>query len=150
MPRKKVEEREDGQLLPFVQSDDRSYRAAMARARGMDWAEIAELEEYNSPADARLSVTAYIQRAAMVIDEAQRVEALNMTMLRLDVLLQKAWAQVDQGDLKAIDTCLRIIMQQAKLWGFEDRTERVTNNTVIVRPEDFAKTFQSHVEGRSA
>ncbi len=150
MARKKAEEREDGQLVPLIQSDDRGYRAALHRARGMDWAEIARLEDYNSEVEARVSVTAYIQRAAMQMDEAHRVEALNLTMYRLDELLKKAWAQADEGDLKAIDTCLRIISQQAKLWGFEDRSERVTNNTVIVRPEDFAKTFQAHVEGRAS
>ena len=35
MPRKKAEPREDGQLVPFIQSDDRSYRASLLRAQGM-------------------------------------------------------------------------------------------------------------------
>lgn len=150
MPRKKAEPREDGQLVSFIQSDDRSYRASLLRAQGMPWAEIATQEGFTDEVEARVSVTAYIQRAAMAVDEAHRVEALNLTMYRLEVLLQKAWAHVEEGDLKAIDTALRIIVQMAKLWGFEDRSERVTNNTVIVRPEDFAKTFQSHVEGRAS
>lgn len=150
MPRKKAEVREDGALVPLVQTDDRGYDAAMLRASGMPWDQIATTLDFTGANEARVTVNAYVQRAAMQADQAMRQEALDLTMLRLDQLLIMAWQQAEAGDLKAIDTCVRIIAQQAKLWGFEDRSERVTNNTVIVRPEDFAKTFQAHVEGRAS
>jgi len=152
-PRKKRETREDGvvALVPGVlEEDDRPYTAYKLRNQGYDWRTVASLTGYGDEAQARLSVQAYMQRTAMSQVQARRDEVLTMQMDRLDDLYRLAYAQASEGDLKGVDSCVRIVGQVSKLWGLEDKSEKITNQTVVVTDAEFAETLKAHVQGRSA
>ena len=150
-PRKKREPRADGvvAIVPdVVEDEERPYLAYKLRNQGHDWPDIARMTGYEDAPHARLSVQAYMQRTAMAQSQERREEVLAMQMDRLNDLYRIAYAQADQGDLKGVDSCVRIVSQVSKLWGLEDRSEKVTNQTVVVTEGEFAETLKAHVLGR--
>ena len=152
-PRKKREPRADGvvALVPeVIEDDERPYLAYQLRNQGNDWPAVARLLGYASADQARLTVQTYMQRTAMSQSRERREEVLMMQMDRLDDLYRLAYAQASEGDLKGVDSCVRIVGQVSKLWGLEDKSEKVTNQTVVVTEGEFAEVLKAHVQGRSA
>lgn len=153
-PKRTRAPRPDGQLVAVdVGEEDRAYEAHKLRLTGMDWRTVASQVGYTSAVSAQVSVRAYLQRAAATRSRLQQTESLDLAIERLDELLAKAWAKVEDGDLKAIDTCQRLIMNRARLEGHgvataDKDSEGVTYQTVVVAPENFAEIMRAVAEGR--
>lgn len=143
--------RSDGlALVPTWSTDEeRHYRAHQLRLKGEDWAQVAKLCGYDSADSARIAVRAYLQRAAQSMAEEHRTEALQAEIERLNTLQASVWDQALDGDLKAVDTAVKIVVARAKLMGLDRDGEKVTNNTVVVTEQDFVKIMQAHAEGRA-
>lgn len=161
MPRKKAEPkaevavpevRPDGQVLESVPTwsteEDRAYAAHKLRQQGKDWAQVARLTGYANPDTARMVVRSYLQKAAVELAVEHRQEMLQTEIARLDTLQAAIWDQAIEGDVKAVDSVIRIINARAKLLGIDQQSgDKVTNNTVVVSEKDFVKIMQAHAMG---
>jgi hypothetical protein len=138
---------QDGDLVPLPDNptqDERAYAAHQLRLGGLTWTEVATKAGYANAATANVEVKAFLQRAALMRDYALRQESLDMEMDRLDALQAAAWGAAMTGDLKAIDTCIRVMGHRAKLLGLEYREETVVNRTIVVTgsTEQYVQTLK--------
>jgi len=132
------------------EADFRAQRAHEMHLGGFTWDVVAQEIGYTTGEDARQSVRAYLQRAAMRVSEATRAESLKKELSRLDVLQSACWSQAMSGDLKAIETSLKIINTRAKLLGLETvETGTVTNQTILIRgtKEEFVEDLKAIAQG---
>ena len=130
-----------------VPSDTQKAKAAhMARLEGMSWAEAAEYAGYESRQTAQTEVRIYLQKAALLLSKEEKLERLDLEVERLDSLQRAVWDQALNGDIKAVDACVRIINTRAKLLGLETlhEVEHVTHKTLIVQGErgDYVQTLR--------
>lgn len=151
MPRKKPV-REDGSLVLVSDlEEDRAYQAIQLRNQGYDWTQVANQTGYQDATTARMSARAYTQRASLQLTRERREEIVETQIARLDDLYQLAYARAAGGDLKAIDTCVRIAGQTARIVEQRDEGEdRLNTKTVVVTSEEYASVLQAHVEARQA
>jgi hypothetical protein len=103
---------------------ERRRRAVAMRFAGVDYETIAERLGYAGRAAACKDVQRALapniaEDAAPSTDEARALE-----LMRLDRLQAAAWPAVLKGDLRAIDTVVRIIATRAKLRRDADAAER--------------------------
>jgi hypothetical protein len=132
------------------EADFRAKQAHEMRLGGFDWDVVAQEIGYTTGEDARQSVKAFLQRAAMRVSEATRKDALDKELQRLDVLQSSCWNQALSGDLKAIETSLKIINTRAKLLGLEQiQVGSVTNQTILIRgnKEEFVESLKAVSQG---
>lgn len=127
-----------------------AYKAHQLRVSGMSWTDIAPLTGYSSAKSAEVEVRRYLGRAAEMLSAEERAHALDLEMTRLDALLNAIWDQAMDGDVKAVDSCLRVISTRSRLLGLENpiATGTVTHNTVVVTgatTEDYVQKLQQFV-----
>lgn len=112
--------------------NDLAMRAHRMRREGVAWWDIAENLGVTEHVASRL-VSERIAAAAELVDHGQRRELLTMEIDRLDQLQRAVWQDAIGGDVRAVDTCLKIIDKRAKLLGLENAVgQTVTNNTIVV------------------
>ena len=71
--------------------------------------------------------------ASSLVDNAYKRELLSMELDRLDDLQRAVWQDAINGDLKAVETALKIIQTRAKVLGLDNvQSATVTNNTIVV------------------
>ena len=130
------ETRPDGALVrPRTKEGSRAYDAYVARQSGLSWDEVAEAVGYENSNTAKVNVNRFVQKAGLEADRTRREEALMMELDRLDRLQYACWGQAMTGDLKAIETALRVINTRARILGLDQvsLTQTVTHNTVVVQ-----------------
>lgn len=83
-------------------------------------------------------------------DERREVRKLEMD--RLDALQEAAWMQAVRGDLKAIDTALKVITTRAKLFELDalDGTDSNSQVNVLIVGEDKQAFIDALRAGREA
>jgi hypothetical protein len=96
------------------------WYAHQLRLAGATWDEIAKALDYGSGPSAHMTVKRELTKAE--VTQTSRSEALALELERLDMLQLVVWRQARQGDLKAIDTVLRIMNQRAKYYGLDTQT----------------------------
>ena len=116
---------------------ERAKAAHLARIEGMSWEEAAEAAGFKSRQEAQTEVRVYLQRAAMLLSKEEKLERLEMEVERLDNLQKGIWQLALDGDIKAVDACVRIINTRAKLLGLETlhETEHIVHKTMIIQGE---------------
>lgn len=96
----------------------RRAQAIAYRMAGMDYATIAERLDYGSPQaaskDLFRALRSYREEEESKVEEWRQLESQ-----RLDRLQAAAWAKALKGDLKAIETVLKVISQRSKLLGLD-------------------------------
>lgn len=115
--------------------DERMARVARAafgmRQRGMDMFEIAEqLQVTEEVVRAGMRIT--LEKAAELVTDGTRTEALAMELARLDSMQKSLWDDALSGNIRAVEAVLKIIGQRAKLLGLEAATVENVNQTVVV------------------
>lgn len=96
----------------------RRAQAIALRMAGMDYATIAERLDYGSPQAASKDLFRAL-RSYREEEEAKVEEWRQLESQRLDRLQAAAWAKALKGDLKAIETVLKVISQRSKLLGLD-------------------------------
>lgn len=157
-PRKKKEVavRDDGQLIRAEERKqvdfDRAFEAHKLRMAGYPWKVVAEQVGYANDQTAIVEVRAYLQRAALEMDDQRRAEALAMELDRLDTLQAAVWPAALGGDVKAVDSALRVMSLRAKLLGFDGNQERATtvHKTLVVAgtSEQYVQALKAISEGK--
>lgn len=103
---------------------ERRKKAITLRLAGMDWQSIADQLGYSTRGAAWTDVTRALE--ANLAEQTQAADTLReVESLRLDRLQAAAWPSAVKGDLKAIETVLKVIDRRAKLHGLDHpvRTE---------------------------
>lgn len=112
------------------------------RQRGYGWKEIAEHLDYATVDAARLTYRNMVQRAAQDLSLQTKQQMLQAEVDRLDSLMAIAWVNAEAGEMKAIDTCVRIIQVRAKLLGLEEVEGAKLGNTVIITDTDTIRQME--------
>jgi len=115
------------------------------RKGGLTFDQIAEKMGYSHPSGAHAAFKRAIERTR---DEGLAAEGRELHRARLETALVAIWDRVLQGDLKAIDMMLKILDQDAKLFGLNMpvKTEvEVTNydgNLLRQRTKEIVETIR--------
>lgn len=97
---------------------ERRAKAITLRLAGMDWQTIADRLEYTSRGAACQDVARALE--ANLAEQSQAADTLReVESLRLDRLQAAAWPAAVKGDLKAIETVLKVIDRRVKLQGLD-------------------------------
>ncbi len=92
------------------------YREVLElRTAGLSFDEIAKRTGYAGRQGAQQAYTRAMERWAIESVEEQRI----IQSMRLDAIFTQAYLAARQGDLQAIDRCLRIEKRRAELWGLD-------------------------------
>lgn len=135
----------DGDLIPIGDvktMEERAYRAYQMRLGGQDWNAIAKSLAYKSPARAKREVDDLISKAAAVASDDRKREIVEMELDRLDALQNAVWGMAIGGDLKAVETTLKIMGHRARLLALGEETTSNSVQTVIVAGEDYVETLR--------
>lgn len=135
-------------------ADELEARAVLARRAlelknmGKSWYAIAEALGITERAAGMLVKDALAEAAALV-DEGHKRTMLAMEINRLDTLQEAVWADAIGGDVKAVETALRIIQTRAKVLGLDSMpTSTVNHNTIVVAgtSEEYVAALRRVVE----
>jgi len=112
--------------------NERIMTAYKMKKEGRSWWQIAEALKISEYQASRL-VSQAITVASSLVDNAYKRELLSMELDRLDDLQRAVWQDAINGDLKAVETALKIIQTRAKVLGLDNvQSATVTNNTIVV------------------
>ena len=98
-----------------VVAHDRAYEAHRLRQSGLDWAEVATTTGYATGRVAAMAVTAYLQKTALEQGPEFRRVALQTELDRLDRLQAAYWGRAVEGEIKAGELVLKIIVARTRL-----------------------------------
>jgi len=135
----------DGELIPIdnIQSkEDQAYRAYKKRLSGESWSDIANSLRYPNPTKAKREVDNLIAKAAHVATDEMRREVVVLELDRLDALQSAVWGMAIGGDLKAVDSVLKIMGHRARLLQLGEEAHGNTVNTIIVSSDDYAESLK--------
>ena len=94
----------------------RRYREVMElRCAGLPFEEIAQRVGYRGRQGAKKAYDSAIERWAIETVEQQRI----IQSERLDRMFTQAYIEARNGNLQAIDRCLKIEKRRAELWGLD-------------------------------
>lgn len=83
--------------------------------------------------DTSNKVSNALKQAAALIDEGAKQEIMALEMDRYDLMQQNLWALAISGDLRAVETILKISDRRLRILGLDgSQTNSVTNNTIVV------------------
>lgn len=101
-----------------AQTAERRKKAITLRLAGMDWQSIADQLGYSTRGAACTDVARALE--VNLAEQTQAADTLReVESLRLDRLQAAAWPAAVKGDLKAIDTVLKVIDRRVKLQGLD-------------------------------
>lgn len=101
-----------------AQTAERRARAIALRLAGLEYQAIADRLGYSSRQAARVDVERALQ--ANLAEESRQADLLRQVELqRLDRLQAAAWPAAAAGDLRAIDTVLKVVDRRCKLLGLD-------------------------------
>jgi hypothetical protein len=86
------------------------------RQGGLTFDQIAQRLGYSHPSGAH---TAFRRAMERIADESQASEGRALHRVRLETALSAIWDKVLKGDLQAINTMLKILERDAKLYGLD-------------------------------
>jgi hypothetical protein len=97
---------------------ERRRAAVQLRISGKSWQEIADLLGYSSKGaactDVRRALESAVKKLSIPLEAHRQLE-----LDRLDAMQNALWADVLDGDTKAIDTSLKLMDRRAKLLGLD-------------------------------
>jgi hypothetical protein len=112
-----------------IRTTEKTLKALELRKRGMNYTQIGE-----KLGCARSTACRYVLSELENLADKCREEAVHVRDLelqRLDALYLVAYAEVEDGNIPAIDRCLRIMERRAKLLGL-DAAEKVEHSGDLV------------------
>ncbi len=119
-----------------VRTTEQTIKALDLRKKGHTYTEIARKLECARSTACRYVLSELENLADQCREEAGQVRDLELA--RLDELYLKAWEAVEDGNIAAIDRCLRVQERRAKLLGL-DAAEKVDLSGDIVIVDDIAR-----------
>ena len=127
-----------------IRTTEKTLRALELRKRGLNYTQIGKKLGCHRSTACRYVLSELENLADKCREEAVHVRDLELQ--RLDALYLKAWEAVEEGDLPAIDRCLRIMERRAKLLGL-DAAEKIEHSGTLSWVE-LVKSAANTNEGR--
>lgn len=129
---------------PFILPDEleleheinrpRWWYAQQLRLAGATWDEIAKALGYQSAQTAQITVKR--SQTQLQINKASAQELMELDLERLDMMQLVVWRKARQGDIKAIETVLKIMNTRAKYLGLDKGAayddESGTKSTIFI------------------
>lgn len=115
-------------------------RAIKLRITGQTVTTIAEQLGVSKPSACRYVQTALGQLAALQEKDAEQLRTLQRE--RLDALLAAVWPQAQEGDLKAIQTVVKIMERLSKLLGLDAPEKHDHRMVAAVAVQKEAKKYR--------
>jgi predicted transcriptional regulator len=112
-----------------IRTTEKTLKALELRKRGMNYTQIGEKLGCARSTACRYVLSELENLADKCREEAVQVRDLELH--RLDELYLVAYAEVEDGNIPAIDRCLRIMERRAKLLGL-DAAEKVEHSGDLV------------------
>lgn len=99
--------------------------------------------------DSRRLVVDTIRAAAAMVDRATKEELLELEVARLDALQAAVWTDAMDGNVRAGEQAMRLIMARAKLLGMDETAIANTVNAVVVpaSQEQYAQALRMIATG---
>lgn len=107
------------------------WYAQQLRLAGATWDEIAKALGYQSGPTAHTTV----KRHTAQLSKQSAAELMELELERLDMLQLVVWRRARQGDLRAIETVLKIMATRAKYLGLDNGTyesESSAKSTILI------------------
>jgi hypothetical protein len=120
-----------------IEAKERALKALELRKKGMRYEQIAQQLGYSRRGNAHKAVMKEIELLAKECRE-EAAQVRDLELQRLDALYLVAYAEVEDGNIPAIDRCLRIMERRAKLLGL-DAAEKVDVSGDIVIIDDIPR-----------
>lgn len=114
----------------FVRS--KAWHAYQLKMAGLKLPEIAERLNYSSPGAVGKAIKDQLIAEARDIEPETKDTLLELEIDRLDYVQSRIWMQVEAGDLKAVETFLKIVQVRAKLRGLDVVDAAAGQHTVLV------------------
>jgi hypothetical protein len=114
-----------------VELVDQVATAYHLKLAGLPLAEIAEKTGFPSANAVASAIKRRILAEARG-DGSDRESVRQLELARLDYVQSRIWPQVDHGDLKAVETFLKISALRARYEGFEQVDASANQNTVLI------------------
>lgn len=134
----------DGELVPITDiktREERAYRAYQLRLGGENWVDIASKLDYQSPKKVKQEVDLIVQKAIQSVNDDRKSEIIELELDRLDALQSAVWGMAMSGDLKAVDSALKVMAHRARLLSLgEERSSSVS--TIIVSGDEYVETLK--------
>jgi hypothetical protein len=121
--------------------------AHQMRLAGHSWPEIASRLGYASAESVRVSVSQFLSRSVALVDDEDRLAALETELARLDALQLAVWPAALAGDTKAVDAALRVMDRRAKLLRL-DQEPPEKPVTLLVRADHYIEDLQAAIDER--
>jgi hypothetical protein len=109
-----------------VNADERKRQAIAMRRTGATFEDIGRALGISTQAAHKAVKRALAELAAMTMDEAASLRALELD--RLDRMQAAIWRNVTSGNLSAVDRALRIMERRAKLLGLDAPAKVASTN----------------------
>lgn len=135
----------DGELVPIGDietHEDKAYAAYKMRLGGENTQVIAKKLGYPNGRRVMQAINNLIDKAIDVASDDRKREIIELELERLDALQSAAWGMAMTGDLKAIDSVLKVMQHRARLLSLGEEKDTATSNTVIISAEDYATTLK--------
>ena len=133
-----------------VNKQERMRQAWELRKAGVSYDDIAQRLGYSSKAGAYNAVKSIMQQVTQ--ETGKELQTLHNE--RLNTMLMMAWRNAQQGDIKAIDTVLRIMERQATMSGIDapKQTSSTTNHVLFVGGDegDYILALQQAADAQAA
>lgn len=138
----------DGDLysLDVTTKEEMAYRAYQMRMQGIPWQEIAPKLGYKTPTSVKNAVDVLIKKAIAVADEDLKGEILCLELDRLDALQNAVWGMAIGGDLRAVDSVLKIMTHRARLMSLGEESKGGTTNTIVISGENYSESLRELTE----
>lgn len=119
-----------------IKARDRERDAVALRLAGASYDKIAEAVGYSNRSGAYHAVKKYLNKTAAVALETAE-ELKQQELQRLDAMFLAAYQSATKGDVKYIDSCLKIMAARAKLLGL-NAPEKVDVDGNVATPKTYA------------
>jgi hypothetical protein len=124
---KEVEAALDGVIVQH-----RADQAYEMRLAGKSPSEIANALGYENPQSVGRAILERFKHEATFLEDDERLGILNTELARLDKLQSALWDSALYGDVKSVDTVLKIIAMRMKITGVDQPDTTRGQNTVLV------------------
>lgn len=124
----------------------KAIQAFEMRRNGKTWYEIASVLRITER-EAAKSVSQMIQDAAELVDEGARHYAVQMSMARIEAVVEAMMPKAARGDVQAANTILRAVQTGHEILGLKGPdTVNLTQQTVVVAGDDYLNGLKEFVK----
>lgn len=123
----------------------RASGAWALKVSGSTWRQVAGAMGYPSATAAAADVRRWRLETIHLEAEETKLERMQEEVERLDNMQKSLWTDALQGDIRSIETVLKIIALRARLTGLEEQVSDI-QQTVVVTGDQYLSTLRSVVE----